>query len=63
MPKYYITYKVDARYIAAVEADNLEEAKEKAEEEFCDADFGETVDIDGEVIIVEDENGNYVWEK
>lgn len=58
--KYYVTYKVEARYIAEVEADNLEEARKKANEEFCDADFGVAEDIDGEEIIVEDESGNYV---
>ena len=63
MAKYWVTYKVEARYIAEVEADNLEEAMEKAESEYIDADFGVAEDIDGEKIIVEDENGNYVWEK
>ena len=38
--KYYVTYKINARYVAEVEADSLEEAKEKANEEWCDADFG-----------------------
>jgi phosphomannomutase len=61
--KYYVTYKIEARYIAEVEAENLEEAMEKAESEYIDADFGAAEDIDGEAIIVEDENGNYVWEK
>lgn len=61
--KYYITYKIDARYIAKVEANNLEEAKEKAEDKYMSADFGSATDIDGEQIIVEDENGNYLWEK
>ncbi len=61
--KYYVTYRIDARYIAEVEADNLEEAKIKANEEFCDADFGVAEDIDGEAIIVEDEDGNFIWEK
>lgn len=61
--KYYVTYKVEARYIAKVEADNLEEAMKKAESEYMDADFGVAEDIDGEAIIVEDENENYVWEK
>lgn len=28
--KYYIAYKIEARYIAEVEADNLEEARNKA---------------------------------
>lgn len=61
--KYYVTYRIDARYIAEVEADSLEEAKRKADEKWCDADFGAAQDIDGEPIIVEDENGNFVWEK
>ena len=61
--KYYVTYRIDARYIAEVEADSLEEAKRKADEKCCDADFGAAQDIDGEPIIVEDENGNFVWEK
>ena len=61
--KYYVTYKIDARYITEVEADNLEEAMEKAESEYMDADFGVATDIDGEKVIVEDENGNFVWER
>jgi hypothetical protein len=61
--KYYVTYKIDARYIAEVEAENIEEAKKKAESQFMDADFGEAEDIDGEAIIIEDNNGDYVWEK
>nr|MBQ4458429.1 hypothetical protein [Clostridia bacterium] len=60
---YYVTYKIDARFIAEVEAGSLEEAKSKAAEKFSDADFGKAEDIDGEPIIVEDERGNYVWEK
>ena len=61
--KYYITYKIEARYIAEVEVDNLEEAMKKAELEYLDANFGEAGDIDGEMIVVEDEKGNFVYEK
>lgn len=61
--KYYVTYKIDARYCVGVEADNLEEAMKKARDEYYDADFGAAEDIDGETIIVEDENGNYIWER
>lgn len=61
--KYYVTYKIDARYIAEVEAENIEDAKRKAEGKFLDANFGEAEDIDGEQIIVEDNNGEYIWEK
>lgn len=61
--KYYVTYKIDARYTAEVEACNLEEAKKKAESIYINADFGEAEDIDGEMIIVTDENDNYLYEK
>lgn len=61
--KYYVTYRIDARYVTEVEADSLEEAKKKADEEWCDADFGASQDIDGEPIIVEDQDGNFVWER
>ena len=61
--KYYVTYKIDARYVTEVEADNLEEAREKAVSEYLNADFGVAEDIDGEQIVVEDERGNFIWEK
>lgn len=61
--KYYVTYKIDARYIAEVEADNLEEAMKKGQYEYYDADFGVARDIDAEAIMVEDEYGNFVFEK
>lgn len=60
---YYVTYKIDARYVVEVEAKNLEEAMEEAESMYYDADFGEAEDIDGNPIIVEDEKGNFVWEQ
>lgn len=61
--KYYVTYRIDARYIAEVEADNLEEAMKKGQYEYYDADFGVARDIDAEAIMVEDEYGNFVFEK
>ena len=61
--RYCVTYKIDARFITVVEAENIEEAKKKAEGKFFNADFGVAEIIDGEAIIVEDENGDYVWEK
>ena len=63
MEDYYVTFKLDARYIAHVRAKNKEEALKKAEDKYINADFGEATDIDGEPIIVEDEKGNFVWEK
>jgi hypothetical protein len=52
--KYYVTYKIDARYVAAVEADSLEEAMKKGQYEYYDADFGVARDINAEAIMVED---------
>lgn len=62
-PAFYVTYRIDAMYIAKVHADTVEEAKQTAQSEWEMADFGEAQDIDGEPVIVEDEDGNYVWEK
>lgn len=61
--KYYVTYKIEARYVAAVEADNLEDALKKAHYEYLDADFGKVEVVDCETVVVEDENGDYIWEK
>lgn len=60
---YYVTFKVDARYTAMVDADSLEEAKREAEYEFQEADLNEMECIDGEIVIVEDEKGDYLYEK
>lgn len=60
--KFYVTHRVTARYISEVEADNIQEALTKANEEFSEADFGEAEDIDGEAVNIEDENGNRRWE-
>lgn len=60
---YYVTFAVSCRYTVAVQASSLEEALEEAKSDYCDADFGEAADIDGYPIIVEDSDGNYIWEK
>ena len=60
---YYVTFKIEARFEAPVDANSIEEALQEARGRFIAADFGEAVVIDGEPIIVEDENGNYLWEK
>lgn len=61
--KYYVTFSIDARYIAKVEADSVEEAIDEARLRFYDADFGEAEDINGKELIVEDERGEFVWER
>jgi len=60
MAKYYIKMRVDARFTPEVEADSIAEAKKKAEIAFSEADFGDAEDIDGEIIHVEDEDGNII---
>lgn len=60
--KYWVTYKIEARYTAKVDADSIEEAIDKSRDEWYDADFGEAEDIDGEPIIVETDR-ELVWEK
>ena len=61
--QFYVTYKIEARFVAAVTANDLEDAKKAAQEAYTGADFGAATDIDGEPIIIEDEHGNFVWEK
>ena len=59
---YWVTFRVDARYIAKVEAESVEDAKRKAMDLYNDCDIGDFEDTDGKPIIVEDEDGNFVWE-
>lgn len=60
--KYWVTYKVEGRFETQVEADNKDEAIDKAGDKYCEADFGSLRDIIAEPIIVEDENENFIWE-
>lgn len=61
--KHYVTYEITAKYVAEVEANNADDAIALANKKFSEADFGEASDIDGEAIIVENENNDTVWEK
>ena len=62
--KYWVTYRIDARYEIPVEADSAEDALTKAEEGFMDADFGDIHDVvESEPVLVMDEHDQYVWEK
>ena len=63
MKTYYVTFKVESRFIAAVDAEDIDTALKEAQGRFSDADFGEAEAVDGEPIIVEDQEGNFVWEK
>lgn len=59
---YYVTIKVDGRYVAQVEADTIEEARKLGFEEFTTANLNEMEVVKSEGIIVEDED-NIVWER
>ena len=60
---YYVTMKVEGRFVAEVFAKNgISEAKELAVEKYTEADFGPLENIDGDCIVVEDADGNYLWE-
>lgn len=64
--KIFVTYRIEGRYTAEVEAGSLEEARKKAEEAYYNADFGELHDVgdcNTEQIYATDANGNFVWEK
>lgn len=64
--KAYVTFKIDARFTATVDTHpdmSREEIIKKATEEYENADFGPLSDIDGDVIIIEDDDGNWVYEK
>ena len=63
---YYVRYHFNARFTAEVKNDNdfdRDEIIKKADESYIEADFGEAEDIDGEAAVIENENGNYLWEK
>lgn len=60
---YWVTMKIEGRFISDVWAENPDKACVKAEELHMDADYGSLEDIEAECIIVENEHGDFVWEK
>lgn len=60
MSKAYVTFKVEGRFIAEVDADTIGNALEKARVLYYDADFGVLEEIDSEPIIVESEDGRII---
>jgi len=64
--KAYVTFRVDGRYVAEIpcgETINVEDVIKKAVSHYENADFGVLSVIDGEPVMVEDDHGNYLWEK
>lgn len=55
---YYVTFSIDGRFTAEVEADSIEDALFEAEGKYCDADFGALECIDAYPVNCEDEDGN-----
>lgn len=60
---YYVTYAINAVYVAEVNANSLEEAKKEAEATYRAADLGELQHIKNEPIMVENGDGECIWEK
>ena len=56
--KYSIAMQVRGCYIVDVEAENVEEAKAKAENAWAEADFGELSDIESQAYKATDESDN-----
>lgn len=63
MKKYYVTFKVEAKYVAEVEAKDLEEAMKRAKSQYGCADFGEASDIDAEIVAVESHDRKFLYER
>lgn len=63
LQKFWVKFAVGSRFIARVWASSVESAKRKAEYTFGDAYFGEAYDIDGEIVAVEDGDGNFLYVK
>lgn len=64
MQDYYVTFAIDGRSTFKVEASDIESAKCEAECEFQAADYGEYLEfVDSKIISVEDEHGNFVYER
>lgn len=58
--KFCVTYRIDGRICFEVVAENVEQAKAKARNEYMGADLGTQLEvIDSEIIIVESNDGNY----
>jgi hypothetical protein len=55
---YIVTFKVDSRLPIKVRAKNIEEAKEKAKQEFEEADLSNADFVDYDIVSIEDKDGN-----
>ena len=60
---YWVTIKVDGRYVTQVMATSVDEATGLAESRFADVNLDPLEVVGSECIIIEDAKGNFVWEK
>ncbi len=60
---YWVTIKVDCRYVTQVMATSVDEAKGLAESRFADVNLDPLEVVGSECIIIEDAKGTFVWEK
>lgn len=60
--KMYVCMKIEGRFIAEVEANTPREAIEKSTDNYYEANFGQLTDIERDIINVEDESGNFLYE-
>lgn len=56
MKKFYVRFAMTSRVIVPVEAENEDEAEEKAEQFMADEDFGLCEDIEWEKIDIESDD-------
>ena len=57
--KFYVSIAIDGRYEAEVDAENFEDAKNKAINKYIDADFGELECINCKPVNAEREDGEF----
>ena len=57
--KYTVSVAINGRIDVEVEAENFEEAKEKASQEVCEADFGSLECIDWYAVNAEADDGEF----
>jgi hypothetical protein len=56
--EFIVTFKVDSRLPIKVRAKNIEEAKEKAQQEFGEADLSNADFVDCDIVSIKDKDGN-----
>lgn len=58
--EYTVAVRVEGRALVTVKAKDAEEAKDKANNQVCNMDFGELTDIDWDAVYSESEDGTRV---